>query len=86
MYHVCVCVCTESTEVIMKLGEKYGDLGYHNRAIEFLKKATELDPYFVIAYTALGNNLASVSPVPEWLTMVTTNQSYHALHALMVPG
>ena len=52
----------------MKLGEKYGDLGSHNRAVELLKKATELDPYFVLAYTALGTNLAIVSPAPSTST------------------
>lgn len=49
-----------NTEVIMKLGEKYGDLGQHKQALELLQKTIELDPYFVLAYTVLGMNLAKL--------------------------
>ena len=67
----------------MKLGEKYGDLGSHSRAVELLKKATELDPYFVLAYTALGNNLAIVSHAPS--TSVSTSTSTSLIFSTDTP-
>ncbi|XP_025108459.1 uncharacterized protein LOC112572786 isoform X2 [Pomacea canaliculata] len=55
----------DSSEVAMKLGEKYGDLGQHQKAVEFLQKAIDLDPYFVLAHTALAKNLASLRRYQE---------------------
>ncbi|KAK7102585.1 uncharacterized protein [Littorina saxatilis] len=50
----------ESAEVNMKLGDKYGDLDQHEKAIEYLQKAIDLDPYFVLAYTRLGASLSTL--------------------------
>nr|KAG5708469.1 hypothetical protein BaRGS_026196 [Batillaria attramentaria] len=58
-------ILPDSTEVIMKLGEKYGDLGHHKQAIELLQKAIDLDPFFVLARTVLAINLAKLQRYEE---------------------
>ncbi|XP_063437147.1 bifunctional arginine demethylase and lysyl-hydroxylase psr-1-like isoform X1 [Mytilus trossulus] len=55
----------ESTEVMMKLGQTYGEHGHVEKGLELTLKAIEKDPYFVLAYLNKADLLNKLDKIEE---------------------
>lgn len=44
-----------NSEVKMKIGELYSNYGQTDDGIKYTQEATDIDPFFVIAYLNMGN-------------------------------
>lgn len=54
-----------NTEVAYKLGEQYGEVGQHQDAVDLLQDVVRVDPFFVLAWTSMGNNLVKLGKFAE---------------------
>ncbi|CAG2218394.1 unnamed protein product [Mytilus edulis] len=55
----------ESTEVMMKLGQTYGEHGHVEKGLELTLKAIDKDPYFVLAYLNKADLLNKLDKMEE---------------------
>jgi len=56
-------VIKENSEIYMKLGGAYSDIGKNDLGLKYTQKAIDLDPNFVIAIINKGKMLSRVSGI-----------------------